>query len=506
MLGIIGAMDVEVRTIKDKMTGTVTTRAAGCDFVTGELEGVMITVVQCAPGKVNAALCTQLLIDRFQVDRVINIGVACSLSERVVIKNIVIATDVCQYDIDITALGEPKGFINGLGTIKVATDPTLSDRLARTAINSGERIHRGTVASGDTFIGTAALKSAIAGEFDALCGEMEGGAVGQVCAANGVPFAVMRAISDGGDENAAMDYPTFKKIAAELSATILTRFVAEEQTQESLFCSLDHKIIQDIFFRLGNDGMQRRFFRHIGAGAAFVLNKHKAGILHRQGSRGQFTTQIVVQLEHLSGQNTGLSHRQRTSVQAEHIVIINIPGSAPARGSGCRIQQNTSGLAQGAQGHIIVLCTQTGIHGRIQSVAAGRHPQQVVGGHAVVIGALDHKVQPALPNAFFVMGQQCLADPQIAGGFFLADTPLPTQLAQGGGELAVFLRLVGFTLAHGALGGFGPPFQVLELFFDLFQVLALDLHLFIHSQKYYNEYYISAYTLCKGLFYSVNNL
>ena len=222
MLGIIGAMDVEVRTIKDKMTGTVTTRAAGCDFVTGELEGVMITVVQCAPGKVNAALCTQLLIDRFQVDRVINIGVACSLSERVVIKNIVIATDVCQYDIDITALGEPK-------------DPTLSDRLARTAINSGERIHRGTVASGDTFIGTAALKSAIAGEFDALCGEMEGGAVGQVCAANGVPFAVMRAISDGGDENAAMDYPTFKKIAAELSATILTRFVAEEQTQESLF-------------------------------------------------------------------------------------------------------------------------------------------------------------------------------------------------------------------------------------------------------------------------------
>ena len=130
MLGIIGAMDVEVRTIKDKMTGTVTTRAAGCDFVTGELEGVMITVVQCAPGKVNAALCTQLLIDRFQVDRVINIGVACSLSERVVIKNIVIATDVCQYDIDITALGEPKGFINGLGTIKVATDPTLSDRLA----------------------------------------------------------------------------------------------------------------------------------------------------------------------------------------------------------------------------------------------------------------------------------------------------------------------------------------------------------------------------------------
>ena len=76
MLGIIGAMDVEVRTIKDKMTGTVTTRAASCYFVTVELEGVMITVVQCAPGKVNAALCTQLLIVRLLGERVINIGVA----------------------------------------------------------------------------------------------------------------------------------------------------------------------------------------------------------------------------------------------------------------------------------------------------------------------------------------------------------------------------------------------------------------------------------------------
>lgn len=117
----------------------------------------------------------------------------------------------------------------------MATDPTLSDRLARTAINSGERIHRGTVASGDTFIGTAALKSAIAGEFDALCGEMEGGAVGQVCAANGVPFAVMARHQRRRRRKRSHGLPHIQKIAAELSATILTRFVAEEQTQESLF-------------------------------------------------------------------------------------------------------------------------------------------------------------------------------------------------------------------------------------------------------------------------------
>ena len=93
----------------------------------------------------------------------------------------------------------------------------------------------GLVATGDIFVNHCDRAHWIHDTFHPLLCEMEGGAVGQVCAANGVPFAVMRAISDGGDENAAMDYPTFKKIAAELSATILTRFVAEEQTQESLF-------------------------------------------------------------------------------------------------------------------------------------------------------------------------------------------------------------------------------------------------------------------------------
>lgn len=235
MLGIIGAMDVEVDTLKAKIKDSVTTKIAGVDYVTGLIENVMVTVAKCSPGKVNAALCTQAMIDNFDVDKIINVGVACSLDENVVIKNLVIATDVCEYDIDITALGEPKGFINGLNTIKVKTDETLSELIARTAINSGEKIHRGSVASGDTFIGNAQLKKEIKDEFDALCGEMEGGAIGHVCMANNIPFAVLRSISDGGDENAAMDYPTFKKIAADISATIITNLIKTEQEQLSLF-------------------------------------------------------------------------------------------------------------------------------------------------------------------------------------------------------------------------------------------------------------------------------
>lgn len=235
MLGIIGAMDVEVDAIKSKIKDGVVTRAAGAEFVTGYIENVMVTVARCSPGKVNAALCTQAMIDKFDVDKIINVGVACSLDPKVIIKNIVIATDVCQYDIDITALGEPKGYINGINMIKIPTDPELSELLARTAINSGERIHRGTVASGDTFIGNAQQKEEIARDFGAICGEMEGGAVGHVCSANNIPFAVLRSISDGGDENAAIDYPTFKKIAADMSATIITKLIETQQEQLMLF-------------------------------------------------------------------------------------------------------------------------------------------------------------------------------------------------------------------------------------------------------------------------------
>ncbi|MCM1285437.1 MAG: 5'-methylthioadenosine/adenosylhomocysteine nucleosidase [Acetobacter sp.] len=235
MLGIIGAMDVEVDTLKSKVTGKTSTTVAGIEFVCGFIEEVMVCVAQCSPGKVNASLCTQIMIDCFDADKIINVGVGCSLSDDVVIKNIVIATDVCQYDIDITALGEPKGFINGLNVIKIKTDSKLCERLAQCAINSGEKIHLGTIASGDTFIADSKLKKDIQQEFNAICGEMEGGAIGHTCAANNIPFAVIRCISDGGDESSQLDYPTFKKIAADISTAIIINFIKTEQEQLSLY-------------------------------------------------------------------------------------------------------------------------------------------------------------------------------------------------------------------------------------------------------------------------------
>lgn len=235
MIGIIGAMDTEVDNIKTQVKNKALSTVAGVDFVCGFIDDVNVCVAKCSPGKVNAALCTQAMIDNFDIDMIINVGVACSLSEDVIIKNVVIASDVCEYDIDITALGEPKGFINGLNVIKVKTDDKISEQLARIAINHGEKIHRGTIASGDTFIANNELKKTLSTEFGAICGEMEGGAIGHTCAANNVPFAVLRSISDGGNENAQLDYPTFKKIAAEISTAIILEFIKLKKNQYSLF-------------------------------------------------------------------------------------------------------------------------------------------------------------------------------------------------------------------------------------------------------------------------------
>ncbi len=223
MFGIIGAMDVEIEAVKNKVSQPKITVFAGCEFVCGTINGAEVCVAKCNPGKVNAALCTQAMIDRFGVSAIINLGVACSLSRDITIKTIVVATEVCQYDFDTSALGEPKGMVYNNMT-KFPTDKALSNALFAAAEACGATVHRGCIASGDTFIASQALKDEIVRDFGAVCGEMEGGSIGHVCYVNGVPFAVLRSISDGGDGEASIDYPAFKEIAAAMSSEILLHF------------------------------------------------------------------------------------------------------------------------------------------------------------------------------------------------------------------------------------------------------------------------------------------
>ncbi|MBE6742266.1 MAG: 5'-methylthioadenosine/adenosylhomocysteine nucleosidase [Ruminococcaceae bacterium] len=227
MLGIIGAMDVEVNSLKSIVTNKTSKYFADIEFIIGEIESSKVCIAQCSPGKVNAALCTQLMIDKFDIDNIINIGVGCSLDESVVIKDIVVASDLCQYDYDITALGEEWGLINGIDKVKIETSCELSKKLEETAKSCGYNVHRGTIASGDTFIGSKEQKKRINNHFSAVCGEMEGGAIAQVCYINRVPFAVLRTISDGGDENVQINYPEFKAIAAKISSEILLSYLRQ---------------------------------------------------------------------------------------------------------------------------------------------------------------------------------------------------------------------------------------------------------------------------------------
>lgn len=229
MLGIIGAMDVEVNSVKEKIENPRKKAAAGTEFVYGSISGCEVVAAKCGPGKVNAALCAQAMIDLFGIDRLINIGVAGSLKENVAIRDVVIANDVVQHDIDITALGEPRGLVSGVNLIKIPADAALSEAISHSAIKTGKKIHRGTVASGDTFVAGGEKKKEIENMFGALCCEMEGGAIAQTAYVNGVAFAILRTVSDGGDENAAIDYPSFKKIAAESSTAILIEFINQQQ-------------------------------------------------------------------------------------------------------------------------------------------------------------------------------------------------------------------------------------------------------------------------------------
>ena len=224
MTGIVGAMDIEIEGLKKSVSNPVKTTVAGIEFVCGKIEECEVCVAMCNPGKVNAALCTQLMIDRFSPECIINVGVACSLSKDIAVKDVVIASEVCQYDMDTTAVGDEKGLICGLETVKIKTDEKISSSLFDIAKACGYNVHSGCVASGDTFIASQQLKDSITGDFGAVCGEMEGGSIGHVCAVNGVPFAVLRSISDGGDSDAQVDYPTFKNIAAEISSGIMHEF------------------------------------------------------------------------------------------------------------------------------------------------------------------------------------------------------------------------------------------------------------------------------------------
>ena len=232
-LGIIGAMEEEVETLLHLMEEKKEYEKAESRFYDGTLEGLSATVVQCGVGKVNAALCTQILCDCFGVTHLVNTGIAGSLSAGLDIGDLLVSRDAMYHDFDCVHFGYPFGKVPGMDVIAFPADETM----IRYAATAAEAVHPGhvtigRVATGDQFIADKSVKEQIIANTQAQCTEMEGAAIAQTAYRNGVPFVILRAISDKADDSAEMDYPTFERISAHRCAEVTMHLAAQLLAQQ----------------------------------------------------------------------------------------------------------------------------------------------------------------------------------------------------------------------------------------------------------------------------------
>ena len=229
-IGIIGAMEIEVETLKSHMKITGTLEKASMNFLEGTLNDVSVVIVRSGIGKVNAGICVQILADVFHVTHIINTGVAGSLNASIDIGDIVVSTDTLYHDVDATGFGYPVGEVPQLGTLSFKADEQMASiaRSSCESVNPEIKVFEGRIVSGDQFVSSPDVKKSILGHFpDSLCTEMEGAAISHASWLNHIPFVIIRAISDKADDSAHMDYPTFEKQAAEHSAKLVEHMIAQ---------------------------------------------------------------------------------------------------------------------------------------------------------------------------------------------------------------------------------------------------------------------------------------
>ena len=222
MIGIISAMTLETEMLINKSSFDITETITGIDFHKIEIGGKEVVLSVSGVGKVNAARVAEAMILTYNPDFIINTGVAGGLNPALSIGDIVLSEKLVQHDMDTSALGDPVGMISGINMVKLPASQTLCEKIEKTAERLGIPCARGVIASGDQFIADRKKKEWIRDTFDAIACEMEGAAIGQACYANGVAFAVLRAISDNADDAAGtMDYPTLCERAAKQTQRLI---------------------------------------------------------------------------------------------------------------------------------------------------------------------------------------------------------------------------------------------------------------------------------------------
>lgn len=231
VIGVIGAMESEVETLRGRLCGLAAETAAGITFFIGTISGQKVVLAKCGVGKVNAARATQLLIDRYKPDFLFNTGIAGGIAPRLNVADAVIAAGFIHHDFDATAFGYVKGCLcaqeaRNKPTVFTAS-PFLTGVLKKSALAMlpPGRVKEGLVVTGDAFVSDPQKKQALYGEFRALAVEMEGAAFAQTAYYNNVPFAAVRAISDLADGKAAAAFDVFEKETADLSAALIEKAV-----------------------------------------------------------------------------------------------------------------------------------------------------------------------------------------------------------------------------------------------------------------------------------------
>lgn len=222
IIGIIGAMDEEIEILVKEMELEERVVKANMTFNKGTLWNQNVIVVRSGIGKVNAAVCTQILADDFKVDRVINVGIAGGIGQDILPGDVVIADNLLQHDMDTSAFGDRLGQIPRLDTYDFKCEPALIE-LANKANDETlkHKITVGRIVTGDQFIADKDKIEWLQKEFGAIACEMEGASIAQVCYLNNIPFVVIRSISDNANNGAHMDYDKFKYIAVENSTRII---------------------------------------------------------------------------------------------------------------------------------------------------------------------------------------------------------------------------------------------------------------------------------------------
>lgn len=226
MIGIIGALTMEVELLTAALENRETAVISGITFNTGTLCGHRAVIAVSGAGKVNAAVCAQIMITVYHADRIINTGVAGGIASQLRQGDMVIASALVQHDMDTTGVGDPLGFISGIGMVEMPCDTATVDAVRAIADKASDyNTISGIVATGDQFIADKQKTAWLAERFNAVACEMEGGAIAQVCCMTGIPFAVLRCISDNADGSAGVSYAEFGAAAAKRSAQLLIDYV-----------------------------------------------------------------------------------------------------------------------------------------------------------------------------------------------------------------------------------------------------------------------------------------